>query len=178
VCGQLQTANLQEFFRRWSLPKRAPKVLVYEALATLNRDFEQVLRDLKLLEELRLFPGRWQRSFLKTWRATLEETSAWANFEVVEMLHEREEREAERLGLVELCVPAGQAFDDALRVARDIAASGPETVRLLKRNLGLHRGELQAELERNAAQASQGLRNRRVPRAHRALSAEPLRLTR
>jgi enoyl-CoA hydratase/carnithine racemase len=61
-------------------------------------------------------------------------------------------REAERLGLVERCVPAGRVFDEALLVARDIAASGPETVRLLKKNLGIHRGELQAELERNAAQ--------------------------
>lgn len=74
-------------------PKNAPKVLVYEALATLNRGFEQVLGDLKRLEELRLFPHRWQRKFLKTWRATLEETRAWTNFEVVEILHQREERE-------------------------------------------------------------------------------------
>jgi 2-(1,2-epoxy-1,2-dihydrophenyl)acetyl-CoA isomerase len=67
-------------------------------------------------------------------------------------------REAERLGLVERCVPAGQAFDEALRVARDIAASGPETVRLLKKNLGLQRGELQAELERNAMQQARDFR--------------------
>jgi 2-(1,2-epoxy-1,2-dihydrophenyl)acetyl-CoA isomerase len=67
-------------------------------------------------------------------------------------------REAERLGLVERCVPAGQAFDEALRVARDIAASAPETVRLLKKNLGLQRGELQAELERNAAQQARDFR--------------------
>jgi hypothetical protein len=73
--------------------KNAPKVLVYEVLATLNRDFEQLLGDLKRLEELRLFPHRWQRKFLKTWRATLEETRAWANFEVVETLHYREEQE-------------------------------------------------------------------------------------
>jgi hypothetical protein len=70
-----------------------PKVLIYEALATLNRDFEQVLGDLERLEELRLFPHRWQRMFLKTWRATLEETRAWANFEVVEILHHKEERD-------------------------------------------------------------------------------------
>jgi enoyl-CoA hydratase/carnithine racemase len=67
-------------------------------------------------------------------------------------------REAERLGLVERCVPAGQAFDEGLRVACDIAASGPETVRLLKKNLGLQRGELQAELERNAAQQARDFR--------------------
>ena len=74
-------------------PQNAPKVPIYEALATLNRDFEQVLGDLERLEELRIFPARWQRNFLKTWRATLEETRAWANFEVVEVLHQREERE-------------------------------------------------------------------------------------
>jgi enoyl-CoA hydratase/carnithine racemase len=61
-------------------------------------------------------------------------------------------REAERLGLVERCVPTGQVFDEAFRVARDIAKSGPATVRLLKKNLGLKRNELQAELERNALQ--------------------------
>jgi enoyl-CoA hydratase/carnithine racemase len=61
-------------------------------------------------------------------------------------------REAERLGLVDRCVPAGQAFDAALRIARDIAASGPVQVKLLKQNLGLHHGDLQAELERNAVQ--------------------------
>ena len=74
-------------------PKNVPKVLVYEALAAMNRGFEQVLGDLERLEELRLFPHRWQRNFLKTWRATLEETRAWANFEVVEVLHQREERD-------------------------------------------------------------------------------------
>jgi 2-(1,2-epoxy-1,2-dihydrophenyl)acetyl-CoA isomerase len=61
-------------------------------------------------------------------------------------------REAERLGLVERCVPAGQVFGAALRVARDIAKSGSATVRLLKKNLGLKRKELQAELEHNALQ--------------------------
>jgi hypothetical protein len=73
--------------------RKAPKVRVYEVLATLNRDFEQVLCDLEWLEELHVFPHRWQRKFLKTWRATLEETRAWANFEVVEILHQREEWE-------------------------------------------------------------------------------------
>jgi 2-(1,2-epoxy-1,2-dihydrophenyl)acetyl-CoA isomerase len=61
-------------------------------------------------------------------------------------------REAERLGLVERCVLAGQVFDEALRVARDIVKSGPATVRLLKNNLGQKRNELRAELERNALQ--------------------------
>jgi enoyl-CoA hydratase/carnithine racemase len=61
-------------------------------------------------------------------------------------------REAERLGLVERCVTPGGVFDEALHIAREIAASGPSTVRLLKKNLRLQRSELQAELEANAIQ--------------------------
>ena len=78
----------------------APKALVYDAIATLNRDFEQVLSDLERLEGLHLFPRRWQHEFLKVWRATLEETRAWVNFEVVEILHHREEREWARFGRI------------------------------------------------------------------------------
>ena len=66
---------------------------VYHALAALNRDIEKVLCDLDRIEELRLFRHRWQREFLNVWRATVEETRAWASFEVVETLHQREERE-------------------------------------------------------------------------------------
>jgi hypothetical protein len=64
----------------------APRDLL---LATLNRDFEQVLRDLERLEELRLFRYHWQREFLKVWRATLEETRAWVSFKMVEILHQK-----------------------------------------------------------------------------------------
>jgi hypothetical protein len=80
--------------------KTVPKFLVYDALAALNRDFEQVLRDLERLDELRLFRHRWQRDALKLWRATLEETQAWVSFEVVEILHEKEEREWVRLSRI------------------------------------------------------------------------------
>jgi hypothetical protein len=78
---------------RTVFPQNSRKTLIYDALATLNRDFEQVLSDLQRLEAMRLFPRRWQRKFLRTWRATLEETRAWANFELIEVLHQREERE-------------------------------------------------------------------------------------
>lgn len=61
-------------------------------------------------------------------------------------------REAERLGLVERCMPVGKAFDEALRIARNIAAAGSETVRLLKKNIGLKKEDLAAELEANALQ--------------------------
>lgn len=61
-------------------------------------------------------------------------------------------REAERLGLVERCTPSGQAFEEALRIARNIAAAGSETVRLLKKTIGLKKEDLAAELEANALQ--------------------------
>ena len=81
-----------------ALPENPPKALVYGALAGFNRDFEQVLDDLQRLEALRLFPRRWQRKFLKQWRATLAETRAWVSFEVVEILHQTEQGEWTRLG--------------------------------------------------------------------------------
>jgi enoyl-CoA hydratase/carnithine racemase len=68
-------------------------------------------------------------------------------------------REAERLGLVERCVAAGAVFDAALKIAREIAASSPATVQLLKSRLGLRRGDLQAELEANAAQQAKDLQS-------------------
>jgi hypothetical protein len=83
-----------------AFPKNAPRVLVYGALATLNRDLEQVLDDLERLEALRLFPRDWQRKSLKVWRAGFEETRAWINFEVIEVLHQKEEREWIRFGRI------------------------------------------------------------------------------
>lgn len=72
-------------------PQNVPKLPAYEALATFNRDFEQVLLDLERLGAC--VAHRWQRKFLKLWRATLEETRAWANFELLEVLLAREEQE-------------------------------------------------------------------------------------
>src|SRR5215472_7819145 len=66
-------------------------------------------------------------------------------------------REAERLGLVERCVPAGAVFDEALKIAKEIAASSPTTVQLLKSRLRLRRPDLQSELEANAAQQAKDL---------------------
>lgn len=61
-------------------------------------------------------------------------------------------REAERMGLVERCVPAGAAYEQAVRTARAIAASAPSVVKLLKRNLGIKKTDIDAELEMNAQQ--------------------------
>jgi hypothetical protein len=78
---------------RAAIPENPPKTMVYDALATWNRDFDQVLEDLQRLEALRLFPRRWRREFLKVWQAALGEIRAWANFEVLEVLHQTEEEE-------------------------------------------------------------------------------------
>jgi enoyl-CoA hydratase/carnithine racemase len=60
--------------------------------------------------------------------------------------------EAQRIGLVERCVPVGAAYEEALKTARAIGASAPSVVRLLKRNLGIKKTDLIAELEMNAGQ--------------------------
>lgn len=74
-------------------PKNYPKAQAYEALAAFNRDVEQLLVDLERLGALGLLPQRWQRQFLKICRATLEETRAWTNFELIDILGQKEERE-------------------------------------------------------------------------------------
>ena len=78
------------------------KAQAYEALAVFNRDVEWVLEDLERLEALGLLPQRWQRRFLKVWRATLEETRAWTNFELVDVLGQKEEREWVRFSRIRL----------------------------------------------------------------------------
>jgi hypothetical protein len=72
----------------------------YEALAAFNRDVEEVLADLERLGALGLLPEREQRRFLKVCRATLEETRAWTNFEWVDVLRQREEREWARFARI------------------------------------------------------------------------------
>jgi enoyl-CoA hydratase/carnithine racemase len=67
-------------------------------------------------------------------------------------------REAERIGLVERCLPAGAAYEEALKTARAIDASAPSVVRLLKRNLGIKKTDLTSELEMNAEQQARDFR--------------------
>jgi enoyl-CoA hydratase/carnithine racemase len=61
-------------------------------------------------------------------------------------------REAERIGLVERCVSAGAAYEQAVSTARSIAASAPSVVKLLKRNLGIKKTDIATELELSAEQ--------------------------
>ena len=73
-----------------------------------------MLWDLERLRALGLFPDRLQRRFLKACRVTVEETRAWANFELVEMLHAREERDWARFGRLR------QRREKALEDASDV----------------------------------------------------------
>jgi hypothetical protein len=91
-CGKIQETKLQEFDAR-GLPRKSSEDPDLRCARHLDRDFEQVLDDLQRLETLRIFPRRWQRRFLQACRATLGETRAWANFEVIEVLHQTGERE-------------------------------------------------------------------------------------
>ena len=61
-------------------------------------------------------------------------------------------REAERIGLVARCVPTGKAFDEALKIAREVVAAAPTVVRRLKCFLRIKREDFLLELEANAAQ--------------------------
>ena len=87
-------------------------------LSGFNRNFEQVLKDLERLETLDLFPHRWQRRAFKACRATLEETRAWANFELIEVLYQREEREWVRFARLRQRAEKQSAPDDVLLPAR------------------------------------------------------------
>lgn len=66
------------------------KLRVYEALRALNHGFEQILVDLGSLQKL-----GFRTEFLAACRVIVEETRAWTNFEVVEVLQRREQTDWE-----------------------------------------------------------------------------------
>jgi hypothetical protein len=72
----------------------AEKFPVYETLAAFNHGIAEILQNLHRLGKL----GFLRPEFFTGLQATLEETRAWANFEVVETLHELEEIDWGRFG--------------------------------------------------------------------------------
>jgi hypothetical protein len=70
------------------------KFLVYDSLAGFNQAFAQVLQNLRTLEKLCSL----QHDFFSGLQVTLEETRAWANYEVLGRLHDREEIDWGRFG--------------------------------------------------------------------------------
>jgi hypothetical protein len=70
------------------------KLRAYDALAGFNQGFAKVLQNLRSLDRL----GFSQGEIFTALQVTLEETRAWANFEVIERLHGREEKDWARFG--------------------------------------------------------------------------------
>ena len=69
------------------------KLRQYEALYDLNRGLEQVLADLT-----RILALGFRRQLVQHFQVIIEETRAWANFELTEALCDREERDWARYG--------------------------------------------------------------------------------
>src|SRR5258708_33626631 len=74
--------------------RRATREPVYESLAAMNHDFECVLAELARLHEL----GMFNRDLANILRIVVKETRAWANFELVEILQQREQDDWTRFG--------------------------------------------------------------------------------
>ena len=72
----------------------AGRLLVYESLYALNRDFEQVLAGLARLQELGVFG----RDFGNVFPVIIQETRAWANMELVEALQPLEQEDLTHFG--------------------------------------------------------------------------------
>jgi len=73
---------------------RATREPVYESLAAMNHDFECVLAELARLHEL----GMFNQDLANILRIVVKETRAWANFELVEILQQREQDDWTRFG--------------------------------------------------------------------------------
>lgn len=79
------------------MKREATDLPIYESLALIDRSFEQILHELERIERLRSFR---RQSPLKSVQLAVKETRAWALFEILEVQHQREEREWTRLGRV------------------------------------------------------------------------------
>jgi hypothetical protein len=70
------------------------KLRVYETLRSFNQGFDQVLADFRRLQQFPFF----RREVLRHFRVVVEETRAWANFEVAEVMDSREQKDWARFG--------------------------------------------------------------------------------
>ena len=71
--------------------------LIYDSLCTINRSFEQILTELERVEQLDWFRGC---APLKAVGLAVRETRAWTISEILDVLHQREERGWMRLGRI------------------------------------------------------------------------------
>jgi len=75
--------------------KSANELLMYEALSLINGSFGQILQELERLQQLHGFKGR---PTIKSVELAVKETRAWTLFEILDVLHQREEDEWTRFG--------------------------------------------------------------------------------
>jgi hypothetical protein len=73
----------------------ANELSMYEALSLINRSFGQILQELERLQQLHGFKGR---PTIKSVELAIKETRAWTLFEILDVLHQREEEEWTRRG--------------------------------------------------------------------------------
>jgi hypothetical protein len=68
----------------------------YESLASLNRHFHEILIELEAVKSL----GLLRRTLVEEVKASVEETRAWANFEMIDVMHLREETDWARFSRI------------------------------------------------------------------------------
>lgn len=73
----------------------ANELSMYEALSHIDRSFRQILQELEQLQEVGGFKGRVS---IKSVKLAVRETRAWTLFEILDVLHQREEDEWTRFG--------------------------------------------------------------------------------
>ncbi|HLN00705.1 MAG TPA: hypothetical protein VK335_15565 [Bryobacteraceae bacterium] len=76
------------------LKHSAQKLRVYESVHSLNQGFEQVLADLVRLQRFPFF----RHGHLRGVQVLVEETRTWANFELLGVMHDREQNDWTRFG--------------------------------------------------------------------------------
>jgi hypothetical protein len=102
------------------------KLRVYETLHSLNQDFERVLTDLRSLQA---FPFL-RREFLSHFQVVVEETRCWANFEIAEVMHSREQHDWARFGRLR------QRWEKQYRDPNDVLIEAKKRKRELRKAAG------------------------------------------
>ena len=69
--------------------------LVYDSLNVINRSFDQILQELERLQKADCFR---RQAPIQSVELAVKETRAWTMFEILDVLHEREESEWMRIG--------------------------------------------------------------------------------
>ena len=107
------------------------KLRVYETLHSLNQHFEQVLADLQHLQQ---FPFL-SREFLRHFQIIIEETRCWANFEIAEVMHNREQHDWARFGRLR------QRWEKRFADHNDVLIEAEKHKRELRKAAGKRRGK-------------------------------------